>query len=70
MESPLTLPEVRQGRSLVYRLWQDSQTQGSDVRFSYTAPLRLDGRDAPITVAQFFMAYDRGGHSTRPRAKA
>lgn len=64
----LTLPEVRQGRSLVYRLWNDSQTPGSGVLFSYTEPLTLSTREQPMSVAEFLMAYDRGGHATRPRA--
>lgn len=63
----LTLPEVRQGRSLVYRLWNDSQTPGSGVLFSYTEPLTLSTREQPMSVAEFLMAYDRGGHATRPR---
>lgn len=67
-EAPLSLPEVRQGRSLVYRLWNDSQQPNSGVLFSYTEPLTLSTRDTPISVAEFLMAYDKGGHATRPRA--
>lgn len=69
-QPPLTLPEVRQGRSQVYRLWDDSQQPGSGVLFSYTEPLTLASRDTPMSVAEFLMAYDKGGHATRPRAAA
>jgi len=62
----LPLYEVRQGRSLVYKMWHDSQTPNSRVLFSYTAP--LDNVD--MTVAEFLVAYDKGGHATRPRGGA
>ena len=66
-QKPLTLTEARQGRSLLYRLWDDSQQPGSGIVFSYTEPLTLGSREQPISVAEFLMAYDKGNHATRPR---
>lgn len=66
-QSQLLLPEVRQGRSLVYRLWYQSQTPDSGIVFSYTAPLMSGDLLTGMTVAEFLVAYDKGGHATRPR---
>ena len=65
----LTLPEVRSGRSQVYNLWHDSQVKGSGVLFSYTAFIECSDRLHNFTVADFLMAYDKGGHATRPRPR-
>ena len=66
-QSQLLLPEVRQGRSLVYKFWYKSQTPDSGVVFSYTAPLVNGEFMTDMTVAEFLVAYDKGGHATRPR---
>lgn len=68
-QSQLLLPEVRQGRSQVYKMWHDSQTPNSGVMFSYTAPLACGDRLPALSVAEFLVKYDKGGHATRPRAQ-
>jgi hypothetical protein len=66
----LLLPEVRHGRSLVYQLWHESQTPNTGVVFSYTTRLQSGDRLTGMTVAEFLVAYDKGGHATRPRGNA